>query len=95
MPCSDDEMDRHTILPVELDNVCLDRFYKINLNEMLDDLFPGCDHSGVTYKNSDIFSPTGDPCDMCTCQVIIMCRFQSEHLLKVHRCRIAYRLSFF
>ncbi|KAI0208752.1 Kielin/chordin-like protein [Lamellibrachia satsuma] len=29
---------------------------------------PGCTHSGVTYKSGDVFSPTGDTCDMCTCQ---------------------------
>ena len=37
----------------------------ITLNELLDDLFPGFDHSGVTYKNGDIFSPTGYHCGMC------------------------------
>ena len=50
---------------------------------MLDNLFPGCDHSGVTYKNGDIFSPTGDPCDMCTCQVIIISDFEANIVWKV------------
>ena len=58
--------------------VCLERFYGIYLDEMLCDLFPGCDHSGVSYKNGDIFSPTGDACDMCTCQVIIISAFEAN-----------------
>ncbi|KAK2180064.1 hypothetical protein NP493_457g01016 [Ridgeia piscesae] len=39
---------------------------------------PGCNHGGVSYQSGDVFSPTGDPCDMCNCQGgNLMCHKQS------------------
>ena len=30
-----------------------------------------CNFDGRRYKDGEVFSPNGDPCDYCTCEVII------------------------
>lgn len=29
----------------------------------------GCNFNGITYRDGDDFTPNGDACDMCHCQV--------------------------
>ncbi|KAK3098630.1 hypothetical protein FSP39_021386 [Pinctada imbricata] len=39
---------------------------------------PTCRHRGRTYQDGDVFSPTGDPCDVCTClEGTLRCRHQT------------------